>query len=771
MHISALTESPVAKETKHFSLEASKAGRLLKNMLLVFIALVAWHSNSITNAQNAPVVAVPPSHEVAVDVNSGLVGNTAANRQVVFQEAVEVDGAKWIQLEFSDVVLTTGHKETSILRITSLEDGAVQILNPTTCEQWRHKSAYFNGDAVEVELLAHAAAEKNCVVIERVIAGDVPDLSPTESICDAVDDRVLSNDPRLGRIDVGCTAWLFDGRENDLITAGHCAPSMSTVFFNVPLSDADGSINFPPPEDQYAICTDSIQFLNAGVGSDWCYFGVFNNSNTGLSPLAAQGDSFSIGIPDSNTFESNDLIRVTGFGSTNSPVNPRWNLALKTHVGSFEGLVGNVLRYRPDTTGGNSGSPVIDDFTGIAYGVHTHGGCSINGGFNQGTGFHRPDFLSAINNPQGACTPATAPSNDDCDAALLIGDGTEEFNTTAATTDGPTLPEDCRVGSFALSLVNDIWFEYEASCTGEATFDFCASSYDTRVAAYSLDTGCPGTLLGCNDDSCGLQSEMTIDVIEGESYLIRVGGFSGGGIGSMTVTCAASDAPIDVDSDDGIMIIDGTQGPDDINVSQLPGSLEIVVNGQRIGSASLMDVDVIIINGYGGADLIQVDASIPTVINGGFGADVILGGDRPGMLFGGPGPDLIYGGPSDDFIDAGIGNDTVFGYAGADEILGGSGDDTLNGGAGDDELYGGRGGDTISGGSGNDLLVGNVGADKLNGGGGDDELIGLGGPDEMFGGPGNDEFFGGEGFDTIDGGSGIDTSLDNGEFEIRIESD
>jgi len=41
-----------------------------------------------------------------------------------------------------------------MLRITSLLDGAVQHLTPTTLAQWQFRSAFFNGDSVLVELFA-----------------------------------------------------------------------------------------------------------------------------------------------------------------------------------------------------------------------------------------------------------------------------------------------------------------------------------------------------------------------------------------------------------------------------------------------------------------------------------------------------------------------------------------------------------------------------------------------------------------------------------------
>jgi len=370
---------------------------------IAFVLALFFSTSTIANGQDLPIVPPPSSHDVDVQIDSRLTENVGGGS---WSETVRINGAQWLQLHFSDVVLTENENQTSILKITSLEDEAFQILDAKSCEQWRNKSAFFNGDAVKVELLSDAQSDR--VVIDKVTVGDIPE--PAESICDAVDDRVLSNDPRVGRTNSRCTAWLFNGRQNGMITAGHCVPGLSTVFFNVPLSDPNGSLNFPPPEDQYAVCPDSVQNQNGTIeiGNDWAFFGVFDNSNTGLSPLAAQGDSYTIAVPKSSTFNSNDPIRVTGFGMTTFPVDPSWNQAQKTDVGPFASFIGTTLRYRADTTGGNSGSPVILDSSGIAYGVHTNGtneGCFNGGGSNSGTGFNNRDFWTAINNPQGCLPP------------------------------------------------------------------------------------------------------------------------------------------------------------------------------------------------------------------------------------------------------------------------------------------------------------------------------------------------------------------------------
>ena len=98
-------------------------------------------------------------------------------------------------------------------------------------------------------------------------------------------------------------------------------------------------------------------------------------------------------------------------------------------------------------------------------------------------------------------------------------------------------------------------------------------------------------------------------------------------------------------------------------------------------------------------------------------------------------------------LDGGLGADTIIGSGGNDSITGGLGSDN-------DYLAGGWGNDTLAGGAGNDTLDGGVGNDRLLGGDGNDRLLG---------GDGNDTLDGGLGIDTIDGGLGTD-SCSNGEL-------
>ncbi len=122
---------------------------------------------------------------------------------------------------------------------------------------------------------------------------------------------------------------------------------------------------------------------------------------------------------------------------------------------------------------------------------------------------------------------------DDCEA--LTGEVVDlEFNTTAASFDGP---------GGCLTSPN-IWYCWEASCDGLATISLCGSSYDTKLAVYGGTDPFVDPMLGCNDDACGLQSELEIGVTAGNTYLIEVGGYSSNvGAGILNIDCVECPPP------------------------------------------------------------------------------------------------------------------------------------------------------------------------------------------------------------------------------------
>ncbi|MCA9138495.1 MAG: hypothetical protein KDB00_17105, partial [Planctomycetales bacterium] len=213
-----------------------------------------------------------------------------------------------------------------------------------------------------------------------------------------------------------------------------------------------------------------------------------------------------------------------------------------------------------------------------------------------------------------------------------------------------------------------------------------------------------------------------------------------------------------------------TSGDDNYRVlaGSKPGS--IVVQGQGMRTGDIVGVTSIMGNAGLGNDQVTIanDVTIPVVIDGGAGNDLLTAGGGMTTFYGGSGndtltggnrDDLLIGGDGDDLLTGGIGNDTLDGGAGADYLDGGINEDSLRGGTGNDQILGGDGADDIDGQDGADLIQGGRGNDILRGGAGDDQIEGGFGDDRIEGGAGRDRLLGDEGADNIDGGDDDDVII------------
>lgn len=339
---------------------------------------------------------------------AGVIGQGQTIQEPIWSTIVRVEDADWLRLEFGQVDLSSASENgrESYIRVSSLLDGYEQYLDFEALQVWGNTSAYFNGNAVRVEIMASAGTTTPDRVVIDGVQASAP-VSPS-SICFSTDDRILSSDPRDARLmPIGCSAWLFGDQGSTFLTAGHCSPGGGDVVqFNVPLSSTGGGYRSPPPQDQYVLDALSVQAASSiSLGNDWGFFGVFDNTGTGMSPLEAQGDSHTlVNAPIANDGRP---IRITGYGSTSAPVSPTWNGVQKTHVGPFQGYSGNVVRYTTDTTGGNSGSVILDDDNNVAIGIHTNAGCGTGGGWNNGCNLFNAGLQAALANPMGAAAPRT----------------------------------------------------------------------------------------------------------------------------------------------------------------------------------------------------------------------------------------------------------------------------------------------------------------------------------------------------------------------------
>lgn len=151
-----------------------------------------------------------------------------------------------------------------------------------------------------------------------------------------------------------------------------------------------------------------------------------------------------------------------------------------------------------------------------------------------------------------------APTNDACIDRIAIVDGTTVFNLELATDTAPVLVHpSCNFQFGDDDVHQDIWYNYTATATGSLFIDTCGSgSIDTRIAVYEGCADCPPLVdpLECNDDhgntaeadtgfACPgtLEASLSVQVIQGTCYKIRVGAFSdAGGIGgfdNLNVLC------------------------------------------------------------------------------------------------------------------------------------------------------------------------------------------------------------------------------------------
>ena len=365
------------------------------------------------------------TQEIILDIDSGFVfgDQTKSNiSKAAYQQEIKILGAASLRLFFDDVALSEDGE--SFLKVRSLKDGKVQTHNAQTLRQWNNTSAYFNGDSVVVELYSRSQIVR--AVISKAVAQIVSPNTKGGGVGGGCSDRrELSQDPRVARliqpdaIRGYCTAWLAnDGtpvalNNKGLFTAGHCAPDGGMVVeFNVPLSNDDGTVNHPSPEDQYAVDVDSI--WNGYRGIDAAYFGCHPNTETGKTPFEAQGAFYQ--VADAVQTVAGQSIRVTGYGASEGVMPPSWNAVQKTQADEYIRRDSNgMVRYRTYATGGNSGSPVFDEDAQRAIGIHTQSSPCLNY-YGRGPAIDLPEIQQAYRNPLGVLIPKRATCYADCNA-------------------------------------------------------------------------------------------------------------------------------------------------------------------------------------------------------------------------------------------------------------------------------------------------------------------------------------------------------------------
>ncbi|MCH7813643.1 MAG: family 1 glycosylhydrolase [Planctomycetes bacterium] len=264
-----------------------------------------------------------------------------------------------------------------------------------------------------------------------------------------------------------------------------------------------------------------------------------------------------------------------------------WKYAV-VDLGDYTGATDLRIRFRGVTGGGFNSDMAIDDMT-VFNGPIAGACCSAAGACSDGV--TDADCVAAGGNPQGplttcatticggaccdpvggcsdvasaaacagtyqgdgtSCAADGCPAADLCADAFPIFDGVTPVDTTNAATDGPDhAAEGCQ---FDGQTYNDVWYTYTATCTGEVTISACQEDggdalYDTDFVIYD---GCDCNnlnFLDCNDDASNctatgtsFASRLVNTLVQGNCYLVRIGGFvsTSSGTADVSIGCVQS---------------------------------------------------------------------------------------------------------------------------------------------------------------------------------------------------------------------------------------
>jgi hypothetical protein len=129
--------------------------------------------------------------------------------------------------------------------------------------------------------------------------------------------------------------------------------------------------------------------------------------------------------------------------------------------------------------------------------------------------------------------PTVITPGDECSAAVAVTLGLNGPFDTSASTSSPDAWS-CGAGSRP-----DMWYSFTASCTAPTVVSTCtaARTFDTVLQVFSGSCG-NLTELACNDDACGLGSEVNVNFVAGQTYYVRVGGYgTATGVFELDIEC------------------------------------------------------------------------------------------------------------------------------------------------------------------------------------------------------------------------------------------
>lgn len=188
------------------------------------------------------------------------------------------------------------------------------------------------------------------------------------SVCGS-EDRQLSNNPSVGRLRkkkrgfLFCTGALI-GR-SCMITAGHCAPVMQYVGFDIEV--VENRFRYATKENLFEVDRQSRVLKSNGKGYDWAVIRLNRNKYTSRYP----GDDRPPLKVSYSTPEVGTSISTIGYGGAEN----LYSYSQQEGMGQLEGVFERYIEHDSDTKGGSSGAPLFNTETEEIIGIHTHGNC------------------------------------------------------------------------------------------------------------------------------------------------------------------------------------------------------------------------------------------------------------------------------------------------------------------------------------------------------------------------------------------------------------
>jgi len=211
---------------------------------------------------------------------------------------------------------------------------------------------------------------------------------------------------------------------------------------------------------------------------------------------------------------------------------------------------------------------------------------------------------------------------DDCGTTSgVLADGANLVDTTGASY-GSNPASGSNVSS-CYTASEDVWYSYTAASSGLVVLALCdlagnpAADFDTVLSVYD---SCGGSEIACNDDYCAFMSALAFQATAGSTYMVNVGGWSAGevGTGALSVISTLGN-PYCVGDGNGTPCPCGNNAPASflptgcVNSSASAGTL---LGG---GSASLSADSVVLVAAGVVPSLPGVFFSGQNAINGGLG--------------------------------------------------------------------------------------------------------------------------------------------------------